>query len=177
MYMNSVSWVKKRNERIRIDEGKCAVCGSGHDLNVHHLTYRNFMHEDVGLDLVTLCRSCHAMPHRVKDQSADLYQGYREEKDPQLREGRKRQLMKLLFKLIIVEIWQRDVSAGSDVRVFDRGKRMIGRLLQIPKMIHPELRRDLWMMDDGIKDTLGIFRSVQVVQAYRFGTSLSEVAR
>ena len=177
MYMNSVLWTKKRNERIRIDKGKCAVCGSSHDLNVHHLTYRNFMHEDVDQDLITLCRPCHIMLHRIKDQSAEQYQEYKEEKNARIREARKLKLMKLLFRLIIVEIWQRGTLAGGDVQIFDSGKRMIGRLVQILVLIYPELHQDLWMMDDEIKDMIGIIRSALIIEAYRSGASLSEVAR
>ena len=175
-YLRSAAWSDKRTARLRIDHGRCAICGSGQDLNVHHLTYRNIMKEDVQQDLVTLCRPCHAMLHRIQEQSMDLFQEYKAEKDQRIREARKRDMMKLLFRLIIVEIWQRDLTAGGDVRIFDSGKQMIGKLTQILKLIYPELRQDLWRLNDEIKDTLGVFRSALVVQDYRSGSSLNEVA-
>ena len=171
-YLRSAIWSEKRTARLQIDHGRCAICGSGQDLNVHHLTYRNIMKEDVQQDLVTLCRPCHAMLHRIKDQANDDYLDYKEGRG----EVRKNVLIRTLHRLIIVEIWQRDLSAGGDVRIFDSGKQMIGKLTQILKLIYPELRQDLWRMNDEIKDTLGVFRSALVVQDYRSGYSINEVA-
>ena len=171
-YLRSASWSEKRTARLRIDHGRCAICGSDQDLYVHHLTYRNIMEEDVQQDLVTLCRPCHAMLHRIKDQSKDDYLDYKDGRG----EVRKEILIRTLHRLIIVEIWQRDVKAGGDVRIFDSGKQMIGKLTQILKLIYPELRQDLWKMDSEIKDTLGVFRSALVVEDYRSGSSLNDVA-
>lgn len=171
-YLRSAAWSEKRTTRLRIDHGRCAICESDQDLNVHHLTYRNIMKEDVQQDLVTLCRPCHAMLHRIKDQSKDDYLDYKDGRG----EVRKDILIRTLYRLIIVEIWQRDVKAGGDVRIFDSGKQMIGKLTQILKLIYPELRQDLWMMDSEIKDTLGVLRSALVVEDYRSGSSLNDVA-
>ena len=176
MYMGSALWSKKRNARIRIDGSRCVICGSDHDLNVHHLTYRNFMHENVQQDLVTLCITCHMMLHRIKEQSKDQYQEYKEA-DKRYQGHRKDLLIRILHRLIIVEIWQRDISAGGDVRIFDSGKKMIGNLTRILQLIYPDLRYDLSILGDEVKDDLGVFRSALVVQSYRAGASQSQVAR
>lgn len=56
-YLQSDEWKEKRDRRRTID-GKCAICGSKIDLNVHHLTYENVPNEKTS-DLVTLCRKHH----------------------------------------------------------------------------------------------------------------------
>lgn len=65
-YLASPEWKRKRDERRLID-GKCAVCGSPMDLNVHHLTYKNVPHEKT-TDLITLCRFHHMEIESKKGQ-------------------------------------------------------------------------------------------------------------
>jgi hypothetical protein len=61
-YFQSVVWRRKREERMQIDGGKCACCGStrAHLLEVHHTTFARFGDEEVSADLETRCRACHA---------------------------------------------------------------------------------------------------------------------
>lgn len=56
-YLQSDDWKKKRQERLWFDK-KCQICGRPFDLEVHHLTYKNFPCENA-TDLITLCRRCH----------------------------------------------------------------------------------------------------------------------
>lgn len=58
-YLKTEEWQKKRIERLKIDNFKCCRCGSPHNIQVHHLSYRNIGNEDVYNDLITLCDSCH----------------------------------------------------------------------------------------------------------------------
>lgn len=58
-YYKSDEWQKKRNERIKIDNFRCQKCNSPFNLQVHHLTYKNFKNEDIYNDLITLCDRCH----------------------------------------------------------------------------------------------------------------------
>ena len=58
-YYNSPEWAEKRNERIKLDGFKCAKCGFTRALEVHHINYERFGHEDVSRDLITLCKKCH----------------------------------------------------------------------------------------------------------------------
>ena len=66
-YINSMLWQEKRLERLKIDNFKCAKCGSPFNLQVHHLRYpKLFGSENAYFDLVTLCRSCHESIHKQK---------------------------------------------------------------------------------------------------------------
>ena len=58
-YYSSQAWAKKRSERLVLDGFKCAKCGFTRALEVHHINYERFMHEDVSRDLITLCKKCH----------------------------------------------------------------------------------------------------------------------
>ncbi len=59
--MRSAAWQAKRKERLEIDGYKCAVCGSTVGLDVHHLTYERFEHEDALNDLLTACERHHPL--------------------------------------------------------------------------------------------------------------------
>lgn len=58
-YLQSPEWETRRQARFSLDGNKCVCCGRPMDLQCHHLNYRNFKHEDVCNDLVTLCKYCH----------------------------------------------------------------------------------------------------------------------
>ena len=58
-YLQSSKWLEKRIERLKMDNFRCCRCGSPHDVQVHHLTYKNIGNENVYEDLITLCDSCH----------------------------------------------------------------------------------------------------------------------
>lgn len=66
-YMKSQKWEQLREQRKRMDGFKCALCGISEyqtKLEVHHVSYANLGHEDVGNDLVTVCDRCHVLLHR-----------------------------------------------------------------------------------------------------------------
>jgi hypothetical protein len=58
-YISSPEWREQRKKRLKIDDNKCQICESQTELEIHHKHYRNFGHEDVEKDLITLCRPCH----------------------------------------------------------------------------------------------------------------------
>jgi hypothetical protein len=58
-YYSSPAWAAKRTERLKIDGFRCAKCGFTRALEVHHINYDRFGHEDVSKDLITLCKKCH----------------------------------------------------------------------------------------------------------------------
>lgn len=66
----SKEWQDKRSERLKIDNYTCQRCGSKRNLQVHHLTYANFGHEDVHNDLITMCKNCHEDIEREKRENA-----------------------------------------------------------------------------------------------------------
>jgi hypothetical protein len=71
-YFASMAWRKKQEERLQLDDGKCACCGrERRGLEVHHRTEANLGDEDVAVDLETRCRACHAeieLEGRLEDE-------------------------------------------------------------------------------------------------------------
>lgn len=66
-YIQSNKWKKKRKERLKADDFRCARCGAEKNVQVHHLNYDHVGNEDVENDLITLCRKCHADIHGKVD--------------------------------------------------------------------------------------------------------------
>lgn len=58
MYLASPEWKAKCEVVLQRDGHSCRTCGLRTDLEVHHVTYERFTHEDLE-DLITLCRECH----------------------------------------------------------------------------------------------------------------------
>ena len=58
-------WWVLRNYIVRRDGNRCLECGAAENLQVHHLRYlrgrKAWQYRRV--DLMTLCRSCHARAH------------------------------------------------------------------------------------------------------------------
>lgn len=68
-YLESAEWREKRQKRLLMDGYRCRFCGTRLNLQVHHKTYaKGLGEEDVGLDLITLCKDCHFLLHSVTDQ-------------------------------------------------------------------------------------------------------------
>lgn len=64
-YLHTSVWRKLRNKRLRMDNFKCQICGSGINTVVHHRKYPDVWGmENVEDDLVTLCTTCHANVHQ-----------------------------------------------------------------------------------------------------------------
>jgi hypothetical protein len=56
------TWQQLRNQRLTIDNHRCAACNRSSEeirLECHHRHYKTFWHEDVHRDLLTLCVQCH----------------------------------------------------------------------------------------------------------------------
>ena len=64
-YMQSEEWQKVRRKRLQIDGYKCQMCGTGKNLQVHHITYEHLGQAKELEDLVTLCRECHRGVHNA----------------------------------------------------------------------------------------------------------------
>lgn len=62
-YLKTVKWRNIRDRRVALDGFKCKICGNIHRLNVHHITYKNWRHENIE-DLITLCSPCHDKVHQ-----------------------------------------------------------------------------------------------------------------
>lgn len=61
-FLRSAEWQEIKAEVIRRAGGRCQLCGSPHNLEAHHRTYRADL-ADLS-ELVCLCRDCHATFHR-----------------------------------------------------------------------------------------------------------------
>ena len=61
-YFKSAKWRQIRAERLRKDFYCCHLCYAQHNLECHHITYKNFGNENIN-DLRILCRSCHQSIH------------------------------------------------------------------------------------------------------------------
>lgn len=60
-YISSKEWRRLREKAIQDAGYRCQKCGAskwGAKLEVHHLTYERFKHEQMS-DLIVLCETCH----------------------------------------------------------------------------------------------------------------------
>lgn len=71
-YMKSDEWAAKREERLKLDDNRCVMCGRKNGtlkdgrpiLQVHHIHYNfPFGQEDMSA-LCSLCSACHRKIHR-----------------------------------------------------------------------------------------------------------------
>lgn len=71
-YLHSEQWKRIAKKRLEIDKYHCQFCGSSgtqrNPLEIHHLNYRNLGRENVYVDLLTLCHSCHGGIHRMMNR-------------------------------------------------------------------------------------------------------------
>ena len=61
-YLASEEWARKKKAALERAEYKCARCGSGSSLHVHHRHYDHVRKEHES-DLIVLCARCHALAH------------------------------------------------------------------------------------------------------------------
>jgi Zn-finger nucleic acid-binding protein len=62
-YLKTEHWQQTRRTSLALAGGRCQLCNSPHQLDVHHRTYERRGEEEPG-DLTVLCRSCHARFHK-----------------------------------------------------------------------------------------------------------------
>ena len=69
-------WRAKRSEILERDKRTCTRCKSRNDLQVHHLVYEDdFPWESKNEDLITLCKSCHKLWHKLNKPEHRSYAG------------------------------------------------------------------------------------------------------
>jgi hypothetical protein len=61
-YYTTEHWIRIAKQRKEMDGFCCRQCGATHGLQTHHHRYELFA-EDVKLDLITYCESCHQRVH------------------------------------------------------------------------------------------------------------------
>ena len=62
-YLRSPKWRAKWRAVMNRDKGKCRFCGRKAS-QVHHLTYARIFREEQ-YDLVSVCKSCHNLLHKL----------------------------------------------------------------------------------------------------------------
>ena len=74
-YRKSKKWRELVNQRLEIDHYTCQMCGSlgspGNPLQIHHFSYRHLGDENVWVDLVTVCDTCHQLISRLMNRVVD----------------------------------------------------------------------------------------------------------
>ena len=67
-YLNSPIWWEKRDRILERDGWKCRKCGSGINLNVHHIRYPEVLGEEPDSDLITLCDKKQQRAEKIREQ-------------------------------------------------------------------------------------------------------------
>jgi len=62
VYLRSKKWAKKKKHIIKTYGGKCEICDSTKELQIHHNTYKNRGME-LDDELLILCKDCHNTYH------------------------------------------------------------------------------------------------------------------
>jgi len=73
-YLKSVDWKERRKELMEEANYECSECGAK-ATQLHHLNYNNLGFEELDVDVVALCNSCHKEIH---NKEIDGYGEYRE---------------------------------------------------------------------------------------------------
>ena len=67
IFLKSSYWKRVRKKVLQRDNYTCTRCGYKNNLQVHHLSYEHHNYEHMHLDdLVTLCRKCHELLHKIE---------------------------------------------------------------------------------------------------------------
>ena len=72
-YLRSDEWQRKRRARLKHDGYRCQMCGSGKQVEVHHICYDHLRKGAEIDDLVTLCHDCHRKVHEY-DMKQKVYE-------------------------------------------------------------------------------------------------------
>lgn len=75
-YIKSERWYETRQEAFKVHGKYCHRCGAKQYLHVHHKTYKRFKNENVAIDLIPLCNTCHELCHNFcESEGYDLFHG------------------------------------------------------------------------------------------------------
>lgn len=66
-YLQTAGWRTTRNAALRRARYRCGRCGTGRQLEVHHLSYERLGNER-DADIAVLCRACHTQHHLAEDR-------------------------------------------------------------------------------------------------------------
>ena len=63
-YIQTEEWRQKARQCYRNDNFHCQKCGTGINLEAHHLNYKHLGEAEEINDLITLCKTCHKETHK-----------------------------------------------------------------------------------------------------------------
>lgn len=72
--LDAIQYERLRQRVLRRDGWRCQWCGAMTNLEVHHKEFRSHSGDDSEENLITVCASCHARIHTLKN-TADLIRG------------------------------------------------------------------------------------------------------
>lgn len=55
-----LDWVEKSSQALKRDKNQCALCSNKKGLSVHHITPYKKTKDNSLINLITVCRKCHA---------------------------------------------------------------------------------------------------------------------
>lgn len=61
-YLHSDEWKYRKTQALKRAGYRCSLCGTGKNLEVHHITYKNLFNENDD-DLLAVCKNCHNKIH------------------------------------------------------------------------------------------------------------------
>jgi len=69
--LDPIAYDDLRQQVLRRDGWRCQACGAMSNLEVHHRQFLSHSGDDSELNLITLCKACHANVHcaRFDDQN------------------------------------------------------------------------------------------------------------
>jgi len=62
--LSGYRYEQRRREVLRRDGGRCVLCNSAYQVEVHHRTKRSILRDDRIENLITLCEGCHRTEHK-----------------------------------------------------------------------------------------------------------------
>lgn len=68
-YLTSEDWLRRKADYLSLVTG-CCLCKTTKSLLLHHLHYKNLGYEQLGVDVVPLCKPCHETVHKSPDYQA-----------------------------------------------------------------------------------------------------------
>ncbi len=62
--LRGAAYERRRKKVLERDGGRCVLCNSTYEVEVHHRTKRSILRDDWAENLVSLCEGCHRREHQ-----------------------------------------------------------------------------------------------------------------
>jgi hypothetical protein len=150
-YLKSDQWKEISRRRRETDNFSCVCCGATENLNVHHVRYPHDWFQTREDDLRTVCKDCHVMVHRLKEQFDMCSKFLTYTKNGFIEQnGSVYQKMVLAQEAIMArECWKRNLFASADNRRFINNVREI---VNYERQVAPIDIERVWKLLAFVKD-------------------------